>query len=258
MDVMENIPEFYILGLPVRTPIGNIHPIKVKEYVKLIRYIQILNLEDFEFKDILKTSISQDIDVDMRKSIEHLIKDVHFFYIIIEWGSSNKSNDNVFYHLYVAYKELFKLCFKEDVFDQIQTSEEFEEYRELIRNINSIKYKKPNPNPEIEKYNKLKQLLQAKKNDYITFKSMYTSILVQTGMNPNELTLYQFNEIFDRIGHFKNFDVTTLYRLLYENVDVNNWYEEDKEEKQNFITEKQLNEAKKQNKNGKQGLQNEL
>lgn len=238
MDVMDNMPDLYILGLPVKTPIGNIHPVKVREFMEIAKYLQILNIEDFEFKRML--SIEND----------EMLKDVHFFEIMKELRGSDWHEGNVIYDIYMGYSGLFQLCFKEDVFGSIETAEEFEAYRDLIRGINGIKHEKPNPNPEIEKYNQMKKLLESKRGDSITFKAMYTSILVATGNNPNELTLYQFYEVFDRIGHFKNFDVSTMYRMVDNEIDVSNWFGEIKRAEEKRITEERFKQA-----SSKDGLQ---
>lgn len=238
MDVMDNIPDFYILGLPVRTPIGDIYPIKVKEFVEIAKYLQILNIEDFEFKRMLGIEDNEEL------------KDIHFFEIIKGLKGTNWHEGNAIYDIYAGYRDLFQMCFKCDAFELIETSEEFEMYRDLIRSINGITYEKPNPNPEIEKYNQMKKLLESKKGDSITFKAMYTSILVSTGNNPNELTLYQFYEVFERIGHFKNFDVTTMYRMMDSDVDVNNWFGEAKKAEEKRITEERFKQA-----SSKEGLQ---
>lgn len=244
-EAMEDVSDFYILGLPIETSIGTMYPIKVKDYVKFAKYTQILNIEDFELKKMLNP------ESEMYKPLNS----VHFFYIIKAFQDESIPKDNMFYEMCLHYQNLFKLCFQDDVFNKIKTSEEFEYYRELIRDFNGIKYDKPNPNPEIERYNKLKKLLEAKKGDSITFEAMYTSVLVTIGNNPNDLTLYQFYEVFNRIGHFKNYDTTTLYKTVDASgsLDVQPWYGETKEETERTYTEDQYNEKVKES--GKDGLQ---
>lgn len=242
VETMDNIPEFYILGLPVKTPIGIIYPIKVKQYLELAKYMQILSMEDWQFKQMINPE----------SEIYDDIKDIHFFYIIKSLKDLWDSEENMFHQLYTHYKSLFQLCFHDDVFDLIETDEEFEEYRELIRGVNGIKHDPPNPNPEIEKYNQLKRLLDSKKGDTITFKAMYTSVLATTGNNPNELTMYQFNEVFERIGHFKSYDTTTLFKTVDADgkVEIQPWYGEAKVAEPKRMTEEQFNKAAQNGGNG--------
>ncbi len=257
-DIMDNIPDLYIIGLPVRTEIGILYPLQVIDYPKFVPFIQILNMEDFEFKDTMKISMKESLQSENEPYTEVIdaifdeIKDIHFFYLLMEQKDNVDSGFNAIYN---HYKKLFKMCFRDDVFDLIQNHEEFEYYRDLIREFNGVEYEKPNPNPEIRKFDNYKRLLAARKGDIITFKGMYTSVLVATGMSPNNLTLYQFHEVFDRIGHFKNFDVTMLYRLLDSEMEIQSWYGETKKKEDAVITEEQLQNAKKQ---GKQGLQSDL
>ncbi len=235
-DTMANIEEFYILGVPIRTDIGILHPVHVKQYPIFVKYLQILNMQDFEFKQIID-SFKDQIPAD----IYQLIQDVHFFEFL-RMTKSLKENGGFFFELFNHYIDLFKFCFKEDVFEQIKTFKEFEEYRDLIRNFNGIKYDKPNPNPIIERQNQLRKFLHESKGDTVTFNAMYTSILVATGNNPNDLTLYQFNKIFDRISQFKNHDTTTLYRILDNKIEIEAWYGEQKEVEQQRISIDKLKE----------------
>lgn len=235
-NVMENIEEFYILGIPIKTDIGILYPIYVKEYPVFVRYLQILNMQNFEFKQIVDTFKDQ-----LPTDIHQLIQDVHFFEFL-RMIKHLKENGGFFFELFNHYIDLFKLCFKEDVFERIKTFKEFEKYRDLIRDFNGMKHNKPNPNPVIERQNQLRKLLLESKGDTITFNAMYTSILVATGNNPNDLTLYQFNKIFDRISQFKNHDTTTLYRILDDKITIEAWYGEQEDVRQQRISIDKLEE----------------
>lgn len=262
-NIMDNIPDLYVIGLPIKIDIGTLYPLQVVDYPKFVSFIQILNMEDFEFKDIIKVNLKENIEEELKLEIEpetldlifKEIEDIHFFYLITEQKNNIDSGFNAIYN---HYKKMFKICFHEDVFDLIKTHEEFEYYRDLIRDFNGIEYDKPNPNPEIRKFDNYKKLLAARKGDMITFSSMYTSVLVATGINPNSLTLYQFHKVFDRIAHFKNFDITTIYRIFDNEVEVDNWCSETKKEEDTVITEEQLKGAIEAQKQGKQGLQRDL
>ena len=103
---------------------------------------------------------------------------------------------------------------------------------------------KPNPNPEIERRNQLKKLLQQEQK--ITFESMFTSIEALTGRDPNKMTIYRFNKLFDRVAQVKNYDSATLLSTAYKDVKVEPWYKEIAvEKKERYITDSQLQRAKK-------------
>ena len=151
---------------------------------------------------------------------------------------------NDLYELNNQYKELFEYCFREDVFLKVESSEEFEYYRDLIITFNNIQYTKPNPNPEIERRNQLKRKLLEMKGGVIDFESMATSIEVVEGRDVGGMTVYKFSKIFDRIAQFKNYDVTILYSM-FDGREIYPWYQatQTKTEEQ-YITEEQLERAK--------------
>lgn len=232
VETMENIPEFYILGLPIETEIGILHPVTVGQYPKFVQYIQVLSLQDWQFKQMMK--------FDEDDELSNNIKDIHFFYIIDTFKDIGGKDNNTIYDIYMHYKSLFEFCFKDDVFGLIDNGEDFDYYRNLILSMNGIEPDIPNPNPEIERYNQLKELLESQKGDSITFNAMYTSVLAFTGQSPNNMTLYQFYKVFDRISHFKNFDITSMYGMVSNEVELNPWYGETKKPEPIIITEEQM------------------
>lgn len=208
---MQNIEELYILGESgetIETPIGQLHFIKVKDYAKLMQYVPLLYLDK---KDLLMS---------IKDEYKDLFKDMQFIDII-------KYFDSKEYPLYQQYKKLFILCFKEDVFDLIKSDEEFDEYRQMIIKMNCINYEKPNPNPEIEYFNKLERMMRERNGEVITLKSIITSVGLYH-QNPFELTIYYLYALFDRIANFKNYDTTTLYKTVdVENkIQINSWYKD--------------------------------
>ena len=113
-DTMANIEEFYILGVPIRTDIGILHPVHVKQYPIFVKYLQILNMQDFEFKQIIDNFKDQ-----IPADIYQLIQDVHFFEFL-RMTKSLKENGGFFFELFNHYMNLFKFCLK-SVFEQIKT-----------------------------------------------------------------------------------------------------------------------------------------
>lgn len=209
---MEDIKDFYFLCEPIETKLGKLRYIKVKEYPEFIKYIHLLSLQKFE---ILKLVNPEFKDIFEPMTMLELIK---YF----------KQED---FALYQLYKKLFQFCFKEDVFDLIENDEEFEYYRDLMRKVNHVPYDPPNPNPEIEKFNKWKRILNQKNNDNITLESMYSSVWVATGYKPDELTIYELNMLFNRVAMFKNYDTSILFKSVSPtDITIESWYKQLEEE----------------------------
>lgn len=201
---MQDIKDLYILGKPIETKLGNLRFIKVKEYDEFIKHIPYILLD--------KNEVIKGIN----KEYQHYFVDRPFIEIIKYF------NENP-YNLYKGYKELFQFCFSNDVFDLIQSDEEFNYYIDLIKKMNYLHYAKPNPNPEIEKFNRFKKYLQKKKGEEITFESVYTSVGLFMGCDPDEMSIYKMYAYFNRIGQFKNHETTTLYSTVAKDVKIELW-----------------------------------
>lgn len=242
---MENIKELYILGKPIDTKIGKLHFVKVKEYDEFLKYYNILSLEKQDLLQVFKTASNEDSNYN--SLVECLKANTLFDFICL--FSQEELKETWLGEFYIQFKELFKFCFKEDVFNLIENNEEFEKYRELIKKINCVNIEKPNPNPEIERRNQLRKLLEKNKNDNITFEAMFTSIEVITGRDPNEMTLYQFYKTFERICQVKNYDTSTLFATVSAEAKIEAWYKDlDTKKEELYITEEQLNKARKNKK----------
>jgi hypothetical protein len=62
-------------------------------------------------------------------------------------------------------------------------------------------------------------------------------------MDTNEMTIYKLNSIFNRIGQFENFHTTILFKTVSPDVEINQWYEDVKKSKHNYVdaaTQKQI------------------
>lgn len=241
--------EFYIYGRPIKTQIGDLHFITVEEYYDFIHegHLSILVLQKEDLLQRLKEI--EKLDSGIKPIISTVEKLTLFEFVRLIGNLDMDGIDDQSYikllkidSLYAGFKKLFEFCFKEDVFDRILSNEEFEEYRKLILEINCIPYEKPNPNPEIERYNQMKRLMQKHKGESADFESMYTSVWVGLSQCPDKLTLYRFNKLFARIAQFKNYNTSTLFATVSNDVKIDMWYKaiEEQEEEKQYITEEQL------------------
>lgn len=206
--------ELFIFGdhYEIQTNIGICHFVLTKDYPKLMKFVPYLYLEK---QDILLNIIDKYRDEFNEVS---LLEFIQYF-------------KEPPYDLYNSYKELFQLVFMDDVFDKIQSDEELKGYLELIKEMNCIHYEKPNPNPEIEYYNKLERIMKERSGEVITLKSMITSVGLYT--NPFELTIYQLHAWFERISMFKTYNTTTLFKTVDSKMNIIPWYKDEDAKKNN-------------------------
>ncbi|HHY96860.1 MAG TPA: hypothetical protein GYA04_02370 [Acholeplasma sp.] len=106
----------------------------------------------------------------------------------------------------------------------------------MICEINCIDFERPNPNPEIERFNQMRRLMQKNKGESIDFESMYTSVGLAFGKDPDDMTLYKFHKYFARLAQFKNHDTTVLFRTVDNNVKIEPWYKIIEEKKKQLQT----------------------
>lgn len=203
---MDDIRELYILCEPIDTRVGKLHFLKVKDYPKLLKYSSYLMLDK---QDIINAIKSFDED------LADYLSDLSMIEIIRVLKNTG---------IYEGFRQLFKLCFKKDVLDLIEDNKEFEYYRELIKKINCVNFEKPNPNPEIERFNRFKRFLQAKKGESISFEAIYTSVWVGVKQRPKDMYIYEMYALFNRIAQFKQYDATTLFATISSEVKIEPWY----------------------------------
>lgn len=243
----------YILGQPITTPIGKAHPIYIKDYEKMSQHIGALFVTMPIIKGML-TALSKESEESKQAYQPFLdFTDVADIWHFISSFGGEKYKGTFLQEIYLDQKKLFDFIFKEDVFDRIQSVEEFEGYRNLIIEMNDIDYEPPNPNPELARLDTLKAKLQEMKGESITFDARYTTVLMHSAVPPNNLTLYQFNKAFERVSHFKSYETTTLFSTVDTSgkVKIEPWYGMNKKDKPATITQDQLDKARElQNRGG--------
>lgn len=212
---MENARELYCLGHSdgIDTRVGKIHFIKVKEYALFSKHVSFLLLEKRDIEDYIKALIQGDSRFE---SLYTFTENSDLLTIIKALKESMPG-------IYEGYKKLFEFCFKKDILEEIEDNEEFVRYIDIIKKINCVSHKKANPNPEIARFEEMKREYEEKKRGRVTFDSIYYSIWLAVGERPDEMTLYDFYSLFSRIGQFKNYDSTILFKTVTNEVNVEPW-----------------------------------
>lgn len=236
---LDGIKEYFVQMKNFETEIGTLHFITVEEYLDFIMsYGTFVQLDKIDLISNLN-DLYQDFP-ELELLLYHAKKEeTELFDIIMLSKSFNMG-------LYEGYRQMFEHLFHEDVFHLITTSEEFEYYMDLIKETNSFNNEKPNPNPEIERRNKLRRFLEQSKGNDITFEAMYTSVWLAIKQDPNELTWLLFEKLFQRFGQFKNFDTTTLFATVSAESKIEPWYKNlNIEKEKQYIDESEIIKSQK-------------
>lgn len=209
---MKDIPEFYILGLPIETEIGLVDFIKVKEYPD---YYQELYLFSMSKEELIYRLSEVNKNGSLNELIE-LIKPLSLFQI-----------STMLPDLANAYYKIFTRVFNsEDSLSKINESN-FDYYRKLIMRMNVLKEEKINPNPEIQRAIERSKRLKVAEGDRITFADIVSSVVGYNGLSYkdiNEFTLYQLYMTYYRIANIKNYDTSTLFATVSaEKINIESW-----------------------------------
>lgn len=149
----------------------------------------------------------------MQKDVKDQFAEVSFLDLI-------KYLRNQDFNLYQNYKDLFYLCFGEDVFHKIADDKELQYYLDLIKRMNHLRYEKPSSNPEIERFN----IMKRKNNkDGVNFEAVYTSVWIATGSKPSDMYIYEMYALFYRECQFKGHRLTSLFATVAKDQKIESW-----------------------------------
>jgi len=208
---MKNIKEFYILGLPIETEIGECHFLKVKEYPDYFMDLQVMSLT----KDHLINKYSE---INKDGTLTEFIKEIskrELFELAVSIPELQES-----------YFRLFTKVFGNEEFISEITAENFNFYRKLIMDMNFVKEEKINPNPEIQRAIERSKRVKAADSEPMEFVDVVSSVAVGSGLSfqhLNDYTIFQLYMTFYRIAQIKNFETTTLFSTVSDKVKIDNW-----------------------------------
>jgi hypothetical protein len=209
---MMDIKEFYILGLPVETPIGSCNFLKVKEYPDYFMDLQILAMTKNHI-------VGKYIEINKDGSLDELVEElqnVDLFEIVFGIPEIRDS-----------YSRLFTKLFNDENAFANLTNENFAYYRKLIMTMSCMKEEIINPNPEIQRAIERSKRVKSREGDKLEFSDIVTSVVGHNGLTYdaiNEFSVYQLYMTYYRIAQFKNYDTSTLFATVSsEKVNIESW-----------------------------------
>lgn len=209
---MKDIKEFYILGLPIDTEIGQCEFIKVKEYPDYFADLQIMSLNKlhiiYKYHEINKNHEFDDVIKELEK--------LTLFEIVTG-----------ILEIQMAYYRVFLKVFgNEEVLYKIN-NQNFDYYRKLIMDMNCVKEEVINPNPEIQRFIEKSKRVKQQESEPLTFADIVSSVVGYNGLSYrdiNEMTVYQLYMTFHRIAQIKGYDTSTLFATVStEKIKIESW-----------------------------------
>lgn len=207
---------FFYWGEPVKTKIGDIEFKKVKDYPQVVKHLAVLKGTD-------KISILKLLFKSGNEEFAKVIRDEPLLdTLMVLEGSA----------LHTQYRNALEFFLGKNLIDKrnpiVYTDAELYDYLELIYHMNASSFpRRMTGNPEIDRFIEYEKKLADMKNSGITIESIASSVAVFMGMPLNELkesmTIYQMHVDFYRISQFKAFDVTSMYRMMDNKVNLVDW-----------------------------------
>lgn len=209
---MMDIPEFYILGLPIETDIGKCNFLLVKEYPNYFMDLQVVSLSKAQI--IYKYN-----EINKNGNLDEFLEELNKASLLeIGMGIPDISQ---------SYIRLFNKLFDSETIITKLNEDNFDYYRKLIMTMNCMKEEAINPNPEIQKAIERSKRVKAKEGEKFEFADIVSSVVGYNGLSYkdiNEFTIYQLYMTYHRIAHIKNYDTSTLFATVStDKINIDSW-----------------------------------
>lgn len=179
-------------GQPVKTPIGDCHFIKIKEYVDFSSDLQLMADHKDKIAESMRQVLKDKLDA---QDIEEMVSGRNLFQLIL------------MHPLYLdAYQSIFIKVFNDKEIMLKVSNENFMELRSLVLKMHLINEDKKSPNSEIEELNQISKELKSS-DDGADLSDMISAVVATTGIDYsaiNEWSLYQLYLTYHRIQKSKS------------------------------------------------------
>ena len=218
---------FNIIKEEVQTSIGTLYLSKVKDYQRFFSVCGILFLERHELSSLLEK-----IDERLAKMYES--RHIFDFLSIINRSGVSSPEFIIFLDL---YRNAFKFIFHDDVIFNIKDAVEYDEMLLLIKLTHGLPVELENPNPVIARLDRIKKKMNSKNGFSVDFDSRYSTVWIASGQEPDNMTIYKFNELFHRFSAIKNHDMSVLFKTVdvSGNVEISEWFEDKFKDTTNYV-----------------------
>lgn len=226
VDRLKTKYQFDICCDKVETSIGTLDVKKVKEYNLFSQKTGIILMDKSDLISVVK---SVDNRLGRLLEVQHTLD----FLKLIDREKITVFGINM---LVDMFRKAFEYLFGEDVLLSISTKEEYDDLVLLIKWVHGLPVEMENPNPVIAKLDKVKKTVMSGGQD-INFDTMYSTVWIATGNKPDDMTLYQFQELFHRFSMIKQYETSTLFKTVDSKgtIDVMNWYENKNKDTKKYV-----------------------
>jgi len=256
MELVQEIQDRVILGLPITTSYGVLKPLSMEEFIRRQQSIAVVCmnkrklLSELGFSQQKETGQSDEEirkmlfelnELPMKQLLNELFSDLYQHYIIVTRYCV--FYDEQFNETIHESKEAFdkQVLTKSIEFLNDLDNEQFDEFRTMLIALHGQTEVSAKLNPYMERREqKARTAKRHKQDDAPTFATMVSSIAMYSGINYEDIAkwnILQINHSFQRISYFITNSDTVLYGTVAPDVKVISWSE-------NIRTDKEDNKDK--------------
>lgn len=208
---MMDILDFYVLGNPIETDLGECRFLTVKEYPKFLSDLQLLSMSKNEIIYNMYKADKQGVNSEFLSKLEKL----SLFDVVLTIPD-----------LLNAYSNLFVEVFKNKEILHLINEKNFTYYRNLIMKMNAQKEEYINPNPEIQYHLDRSKRVKSQAGEYTTFGDIVIAVAIGAKVDFRQLnnwTIYQLYMAYHSIGNYKNYETSTLFATVDPKAKIESW-----------------------------------
>lgn len=234
MNFIELEKRFFINSEKIELNLGTIEFKKVNEYKKVSQYMSLLQVAEHQVKERVYAS-AKEMDVYSETALKEFmykLKNTSMYNIIqqnpepIRGTIYSKENYNQMF-------DYFFVDWSENKLEMIGNQKVFNQLRDIIIEIHGQEPDREPTDIRLADYNRKKKELMMRSGASASFESMYTSVYAYTGADPDEMTIYKFHKLFERINQIFSYEsnIHLLPNMPKDKVEVRPWYADPKTEK---------------------------
>ena len=208
---MIDIIDFYVLGNPIDTEIGECRFLKVKEYPTHLNNLRLISMSKPEIIYTFYKLNKDGVYDELLKQLE----EESFYKIIATLPDYKEAYFHIFTEVFGGTEPLEKI-----------NEKNFDYYRNLVMKMNAQNEEYVNPNPEIQYHLDRSKRVKSQSGEYTSFGDIVVSVVVGANVSfteINEWTIYQLYMAYHSIGNFKSYDSSTLFATVVPKQKIESW-----------------------------------
>lgn len=206
-----------------KTIFGKPKQFLVEDYKEIIKYCNLLILQDYDIKRMYVSALyqSEEFTKEQKSESKNLVIKMSYMEMI-------KNN------VYGLRQEVFKMMnylfddFSESKFYDI-SDKDFENLKQLAIDVNCLPFEKKNPNDEIAKFDMMRNAMN---NFTVSIESIYYSVWAFTGSCPDKMLMYDFYNLFKRLQLIKSYETSVIFKTIDSKgeIVIHPWFADEKKD----------------------------